>query len=141
MQTIQASKLLKTALIADAVGGGASAALHLIGGAALAGALALPAPLLTGSGIFLAGYAVVLLALALRRTIPKAVVWAVIGGNVAWAVIAVDIALMGVVTPNVMGLAYLAAQAIAVLGLAALEYAGLKNSPVLREAGPAGVLA
>lgn len=141
MQTIQVSKLLKNVLIADAIGGVASAALHLVGGAALASMLALPQSLLTGSGIFLAGYAVVLFALALRRTLPKAVIWAVIGGNVAWSLIAVDIALMGVVSPNAMGLAYLAVQALAVLGLAVVEYVGLKASPMVRETRTAGVLA
>ncbi len=141
MHTIQVSKLLKTVLIADALGGVASAALHLVGGAALAGALALPQSLLTGSGIFLAGYAVVLFALALVRTLPKAVIWAVIGVNVLWSVIAVDIALMGVVSPNVLGLAYLAVQAVAVLGLAVVEYMGLKASPVVRETRTVGAFA
>lgn len=128
MHTIQISKLLKIAFIADAAACGGTAALQLAGGAALAQQLGLPAQLLTGTGIFLAVYAASLLALAQCRAVWKPLVWVIILGNVGWAAITLDLLVTGMLAPNGLGLAYLIVQSLAVLGLAGLEYAGMKAS-------------
>ncbi len=54
--------------------------------------------------------------------------WAIILGNVGWAAVTLDLVVTGMITPNGLGVAYLAVQSLTVLGLAALEYAGLKAS-------------
>jgi hypothetical protein len=53
-------------------------------------------------------------------------VWLVIVGNLGWT--AESLALLGQQSPTPLGTAFVAAQAIAVLGLAALEYAGLRRA-------------
>lgn len=131
MQTIQPSKLLRAALTADALACGATAALQLIGGAAIATALALPAQLLTGTGIFLGLYAASLLVLTKMHAIWKPLVWLIIIGNVGWAAITLDLVVTGMIAPNGLGLAYLAVQSLTVLALAGMEYAGMKSSPVI----------
>ncbi len=128
MQTIQPSKLLKIAFVADAAACGGTAALQLIAPQFLSQQLALPSPLLIGTGLFLALYAVSLLFLATCRSLWKPLVWAIIAGNVGWAAITLDLVVTGMIAPNGLGLAYLAVQSLTVLGLAGLEYAGLKAS-------------
>jgi hypothetical protein len=128
MQTIQPSKLLKVAFAADALACGATAALQLIGGTALATALSLPAQLMSGTGIFLALNTLALLVLMKLDAIWKPLVWVFIIGNVAWAGITLDLLLFDVIAPNGLGLAFLAVQSLAVLALGAMQYAGLKSS-------------
>jgi hypothetical protein len=128
MQTIQPSKLLKAAFTADALACGASSVLQVIAAAAMSTALALPAQLLTGTGIFLGLYAASLLMLMKLHAIWRPLVWLIIIGNVGWAIITLDLLVTGMIAPNGFGLAYLAVQSITVVGLAAMEYAGLKTS-------------
>ena len=135
MQTIHPSKLLKIAFVADAAACGGTAALQLTGSQFLAQQLALPGPLLAGTGLFLALYAVSLVFLATCRSLWKPLVWAIILGNVGWAAIALDLVLTGMIAPNGLGMAYLAVQSLTVLGLAGLEYAGLKASRAGAQAG------
>ena len=54
--------------------------------------------------------------------------WAILLGNVGWAAITLDLVVTGMIAPNGLGLAYLAVQSLTVLGLAGLEYGGLKAS-------------
>jgi hypothetical protein len=128
MQTIQPSKLLKIALLADAAATGATAAIQLVGGQFLSQHLALPSQLLTGTGWFMAAYAAALVILANSQSVWKALVYFIVFGNVAWAAITLDIVVTDMVAPNGLGVAYLALLSLAVLGFAALEFAGLKAS-------------
>lgn len=133
MQTIRPSKLLKNVLIADVAVCAATAVLQLAFGQVLAEQLALPFELLKGTGILLGIYAVLLALLLWRcQAMWKAVVWVIILGNLGWAAITLDLLVMGVLTPNQLGLGYLAVQSVTVLALAALEYAGLKTSRPLQ---------
>ncbi len=128
MNTIQPARFLKNALIADAVASAAIAVLHLARPHAVTGLLNLPEALLQGTGLFIAGYVLVLAALAASRAVWRPLVWFIVVGNVLWALASIDIVVLGLVEPSALGSAYVVAQALCTLGLAALQYAGLKKS-------------
>lgn len=129
MNTIVSSRFLKNAFLADAAATGALAALHLARPQAVTGALDLPEPLLYGTGLFMAGYVLMLLGLAAGRTLWKPLVWFVVVGNVLWALASVDILVLGLVEPSPLGTLYVLAQAAGTLMLAGAQYLGLKKSP------------
>jgi hypothetical protein len=79
---------LKVVLFADAAVSGAGGLAATAGGQAAHRLLALPAVLLLESGVFLVAYVGLLLLIATRRRVWSWLVWAVIAGNVAWAVAA-----------------------------------------------------
>lgn len=135
MNTIVSSRFLKNAFLADAAATGALAALHLARPPAVTGWLDLPEALLHGTGLFMAGYVVALLGLAASRTLWKPLVWFVVVGNVLWALASIDILVLGLVAPSAPGAVYVVLQALGTLGLAGLQYLGLKRSP------PAAVVA
>ncbi|GAB2842055.1 hypothetical protein GCM10027277_06440 [Pseudoduganella ginsengisoli] len=128
MNSIQTSRFLKNAFIADAAACSAVAALHLARPQAVIGLLNLPEPLLQGTGLFLVLYVLMLAGLAASRTLWRPLVLLVVAGNVLWALASIDILVLGIVQPSVLGEAYVIAQALATLGLAWLQYIGLKKS-------------
>ncbi len=128
MRNIVPSSLLKAALFADALVSAAVAALQLLGGQALAAWLNLPLPLLTGTGAFLVMYVIVLLALARSGSVPLALIWIVVLGNVGWAIGCVALPLLGFISTGSLGTAFVGIQAIVVLAFAALEYKGMRAS-------------
>jgi hypothetical protein len=99
-----------------------------LGAAALAPLFGLPQPLVRAAGLLLLPLAAFIGWLASRPAPPRALVWIVILGNLGWT--AESFATMawaqGAITP--LGTAFVAAQALAVLGLAGLEYAGLRKA-------------
>jgi hypothetical protein len=129
MNSIQSSRFLKNALIADAVASGAVAVLHLARPQAVVGLLNLPDALLQGTGVFMVGYVLMLAALAACRTLWRPLALFVVAGNVLWALASIDILVLGMVQPSALGAGYVVAQAVATLGLAWLQYIGLKKSP------------
>jgi hypothetical protein len=66
--------------------------------------------------------------LGTRQSIPKTLVVIVIAGNAAWTLASIALLLSGTVTPNLLGEAFVAAQAIATGVLAELQYVGLRKS-------------
>jgi hypothetical protein len=127
---IQPSLLLRRAILADAVFSGASALLLSFGGGALAPLLNLPETLLRETGLFLIAYAALVGWLGTRPSMPKPLVWIVIAGNAAWTVASIALLFSAAVTPNLLGAAAVAMQAIAVGVFAELQYAGLRRSGV-----------
>jgi hypothetical protein len=131
MKTIHPSGILKSALLFDAVASGALALLHLLGNHFLSTRLALDSGLLLYTGIFLLGYANLLLVLAYTDRIWLWLLKSIIAGNAGWAagclVIAASTMLSGLAPPW-STLAFLALQMAAVLVIAGWEYAGLRRS-------------
>jgi hypothetical protein len=128
MHTVYPSTLLRRALGADALVSGAVAALQLAAAGALADLLALPRALLVETGVFLACYTVLLVVLARSERVWRPLVLVIVAGNVGWAIACVGVIAAGVVQPSALGVAFVAVQAVAVLGFAALEGLGLKAS-------------
>ena len=125
---IQASLLLRRAVLGDAVFSGASALLLSLGAGAMAPLLNLPESLLRETGLFLVAYAALVGWLGTRQSMPKPLVWIVIAGNAAWTAGSIALLFSGAVTPNLPGEAAVAIQAIAVGVFAELQYLGLRRS-------------
>jgi hypothetical protein len=125
---INPSLLLRRAILADAVFSGASALLLTFGAGALAPWLSLPEALLRETGLFLIAYAALVGWLGTRQSMPKALVMIVIAGNAAWTIASIALLFSGAVTPNLLGEAAIAIQAIAVGTFAELQYIGLRRS-------------
>jgi hypothetical protein len=127
---INPSSFLRRAVLADAIFSGASALLLTFGAGALAPLTNLPEALLRETGLFLVAYAALVGWLGTRPSMPKPLVWIVIAGNAAWTVASIALLFSGAVTPNLLGAAAVAMQAIAVGAFAELQYVGLRRSDV-----------
>jgi hypothetical protein len=125
---IHSSQLLRRALLADAVFSGIAAVLLTADAAALAPQLELPEALLRETGLFLIAYAALVGWLGTRAAVPRALVVLVIAGNAAWTVGSIALLVSGAVSPNLLGEAFVAAQAIATGVFAELQYVGLRRS-------------
>jgi len=117
---------LRRILALDSLSCAAMGLAMAFGAAALAPLFGLPEPLVRTAGLLLLPLAVFLGWLASRAAPPPALVWVVILGNVGWT--AESFVVLGQNQPTALGTAFVAAQAAAVLGLAALEYVGLRKA-------------
>jgi hypothetical protein len=127
---INPSVFLRRAILGDAIFSGVSAVLLTFGAGALAPLLNLPEALLRETGLFLIAYAALVGWLGSRQSMPKALVTIVIAGNAAWTVASIALLFSGAVTPNLLGEAFVAMQAIAVGAIAELQYIGLRRSGI-----------
>ena len=125
---IHHSPLLRLAVQADAAVSGAMALLLSFGAGMLAPVLRLPEPLLLESGLFLIAYAAFVGWLGSRQLMPRAMVVLIIAGNALWTLGSVTLLFSGMVSPSLLGLAFVALQAIAVGAFAELQYLGLRRS-------------
>jgi hypothetical protein len=87
-----------------------------------------PAGLSVPVGVFLAGYAAGLIVLTTRREINPWAVRVVVAGNLAWAVASVVLVLADPVGLTGVGVAFVLAQAAAVVVFAELEFIGLRRA-------------
>jgi hypothetical protein len=126
--TIRSSQFLRRALAADAIFSGFAAVLLTVDAGMLAPLLELPEPLLRETGLFLIAYTALVGWLATRTVVPKALVMLVVAGNVAWTVGSIALLFSGAVSPNLLGEAFVAAQAFATGLLAELQYVGWRRS-------------
>lgn len=78
--------------------------------------------------MFLIAYATLVGWLGTRQAMPKPLVVIVISGNAAWTLASIALLFSGAVTPNLLGQAFVVAQAIVVGALAELQYIGLRRS-------------
>jgi hypothetical protein len=99
-----------------------------LGAAGLAPLFGLPEGLVRGAGLALLPLAAFIFWLATRPNPPRPLVWVVILGNLAWT--AESFITLGQSQATALGTAFVAAQAVAVLGLALLEYAGVRTAAV-----------
>ena len=129
MVAVFSSRWLQLTLQADGIVGLAVGAVHLLAASLLADWLALPRPLLLGTGAFLLGWGVWLRRLGRAPRVARAAVWAVIIGNMLWVVGALVLLLGGSLVTNVWGSAYLVLHVVLVLAFAELEWFGLRRSP------------
>lgn len=128
MSAVAMSPLLRRALVADALISAVAGLLMTFGASLLEELLALPTLLLLSAGMAMFPWAGFLLWLARKPAVPSAAVWTVIGINAAWIAGSAWVSLGGVFAPNALGHAFVAAQALGVLVLLELEFAGLRRS-------------
>jgi len=94
----------------------------------LAPLLNLPEALLRETGLFLIAYAALVGWLGTRSSMPRVLVGIVIAGNAAWTLGSIALLFSGAVTPNLLGEAFVAIQAVATGVFAELQYIGLRRS-------------
>ncbi|MBI5909421.1 MAG: hypothetical protein HY848_05660, partial [Betaproteobacteria bacterium] len=98
------------------------------GAGAFAPLFNLPETLLREVGLFLIVYAAFVGWLGTRQSMMKALVLIVIVGNAAWTLGSIALLFSGAVSPNILGMAMVVAQAIATGVFAELQYIGLRKS-------------
>lgn len=131
MSIFASPRFLRNVLFADAASSLASGVLQLAFAGPLTGLLQLPAPLLTGSGLFMLVYASFIAFVATREPIVRPVVWGVVAGNIGWALLCVGVLASGMLAPSGLGTAWVLLQAVVVAVLAELQWAGLRRAPVV----------
>ncbi len=114
---------LRRALLADVALTGAAAVLMLAGAAVLDGPLGLPAGLLAGSGAFLLLFVAGVAWVASRSAVGRLTIQAIIEVNLLWFLASVIVLFTPWPGPTGLGVAFIAAQAIVVLGLAWWQFA------------------
>lgn len=119
--------LLNRALVADGVASGGLGALMLLAANPLGELLGLQASLLRIVGFSLLPFAALLVFLAMRATLSRPLVWAIVGYNLLWAIDSLLLLASGWVEPTTLGYVFTAGQALAVVAFAALEYVGLQR--------------
>ncbi len=125
---ITTTRFLRTALLLDAGMSGASGLALVAAPQAIGQATALPGGLLLGAGLFFLPYAALLAWLATRPAVPRWVVGVLAAGNLLWAVECAALPLLGLVAPNGWGIAFLAAQAVAVAVFAQLYVMAMRRA-------------
>ncbi len=101
--------------------------LLVLAAAQLSGLFGLDATLLFGAGLLLLPLAAFIGWLASRPAPPSPLVWVVIVGNLAWTAESFLLISTEAGRISALGTAFVAGQAAAVLGITALEYAGLRR--------------
>ena len=129
MNALQPSPVLRNALLIDGLLSGFTGLLLVLAAGWLGAFLELPRLLLLVAGSALLPFAAMLVWLANRTEISRQAIWAVIAVNVVWVVDSLLLLVVGWVSPNLFGYAFVIAQALAVALLAELQWFGLKHSP------------
>ena len=128
MRTILPSSLLRTALLADAAASGMVGLLQVAAAGWLSEQTNLPHALVLGTGIFLLGYAGLLVYTARSATVAWALIAGIIVGNIGWAVACMTLLTIDLFTPSGVGMLFLILQVFTVFSFAGLELAGLRAS-------------
>lgn len=131
---INPSLFLRRAIVGDALVTGAMAVMLVASAGFLGPLLNLPVTFLREVGVFLVVYAALVGYLGSRELMPKLAVWAVIVANAVWTIDSIALLFTGWVQPNMLGTAFVVAQALSVGAIAELQYIGLKKSPQAIEA-------
>jgi len=118
---------LRKALLADALVSGATGVLMALAAGVLEPILQVPASLLRIAGLALLPYAAFVAMLGRGERLSRGAVWAVIAGNVIWAVDCVALLFTGWIDPNVLGVAFILIQALVVAAFAELQVVGLRR--------------
>jgi hypothetical protein len=118
--------LVRKTLLADAAVSGAAAVLMITGAGLLGPLLSIPKSLLFWAGLLLVPFVAMLLIVARRETAHRMILLDIVLLNVLWVVASFAVILLGVVEPNALGIAFIAAQALAVALFAALQVGALK---------------
>jgi hypothetical protein len=131
MYMLNASPLLRRALLADGLVGLLTGALLVLAAGWFAELLALPRELLLASGWALLPLGVFLVWLGSCEQVNRLLVWAVLAVNALWVVDSLVLLVAGWVAPNLLGQFFVIGQALVVLLFIELELMGLKRTEPL----------
>jgi hypothetical protein len=129
MSMFESPKFLRHVLLADSASCVATGAVQVLLTGALAELTRIPAPLLMGTGLFLIAYAALAAFIATRDPVPRAFVWLFVAGNFGWAAACVALLAASPLHPSMIGEGWIVAQAVTVVVLAELQWAGLRARP------------
>ncbi|MFI6506257.1 hypothetical protein ACIBCT_01510 [Streptosporangium sp. NPDC050855] len=127
-RTVTDAGLLRLALKADAIASGANGVLYVAAAAVFGELFGLPAAFLYPAGAFLVAFAAVLFLIASRPAVSRVAVGVTMAVNVAWVAASVESLVAGWFPLTGLGTALVIAQAVAVAGLTALQFAGLRKA-------------
>jgi hypothetical protein len=130
MSIVNSPKFLRYVLLADSASCVATGAAQVLLAPTLAELFHLPASLLMGAGVFLLAYAAVVAFIGTRQAIPRGFVWLFVAGNFGWAAACVALLAATSLHPSVLGQAWVITQAVTVVVLAELQWAGLRARPL-----------
>lgn len=123
---------LRRVLLADAITCAAMGALLTAAAGPLSTMTRIPESLLLYAGIILFPVALFMSVVGLRRPLNRPAVGIVVAGNLGW--IAASLALFGFLSPNMLGVIFILAQAAAVALLSWLELGGSAHARRTRKA-------
>jgi hypothetical protein len=107
---------------------GAAGILMMLGAPLLSPLLELPAELLFWAGLALVPFVAMLVVIARRPTVSKLVLIDIVAINALWVVGSFALLVSGVVQPNLLGIAFVAAQALTVAVFAELQFVGIRRA-------------
>lgn len=128
MNVLQPSPILRNALLLDGLLSGVTGLLLVLAAGWLGAFLELPRLLLLVAGSAALPFAALLVWLSNRAEISRQAIWAVIAVNAVWVIDSLLLLVIGWVSPNLFGYAFIIAQALAIGLLAELQWFGLKHS-------------
>ena len=129
---LRPTPLLRFALLGDAAASGATGLLLAAGAGFLASLLSLPEELLRWAGLLLLPYAAFVAWAGTRDGVPRNAVRAAVAINLLWTLDSVLLLALGPVSPNGLGTAFVLAQALVVLGFAAMQWTALRGAASAR---------
>lgn len=127
---ISVSPFLRNVLLLDALVSGAAAIILLGGAHMLSPLLEIPQSLLFWSGAALVPFVLMVLAVSRRQAVSRGMLLEIIAINAAWVIASFGLLVSGFIAPNLLGIAFVSAQAIAVALFAELQYVGLRRQAV-----------
>ncbi len=127
---ISVSPFLRNVLLLDALVSGAAAIILLGGAHMLSPLLEIPQSLLFWSGAALVPFVLMVLAVSRRQAVSRGMLLEIIAVNAAWVIASFGLLVSGFIAPNLLGIAFVSAQAIAVALSAELQYVGLRRQAV-----------
>ena len=125
--TVHTTPFLRLALLGDAAASGATGLLLAGAAGPLAGLLGLPEPLLRTAGLILLPYAALVAWAGSRPALPRNAVRTIIAVNLLWVIDSAALLAFGP-APRALGVAFVLAQALAVLGFAAAQWTALRRA-------------
>ncbi|MDF2074804.1 hypothetical protein P2Q70_09490 [Pseudomonas mendocina] len=128
MNVLQPTPILRNALLLDGLLSGVTGLLLVLAAGWLGAFLELPRLLLLVAGSAALPFAALLVWLSNRAEISRQAIWAVIAVNAVWVIDSLLLLVIGWVSPNLFGYAFVIAQALAIGLLAELQWFGLKHS-------------
>jgi len=126
--SVTITPFLHQVLRADALISGAAGLLMAAGAPYLAPFLGLPSALLFWAGAALFPFVALLVAISARGEVSRLMLIDIIGINALWVAASFGVLLSGAVTPNLLGYAFVIAQALTVALLAELQFVGFRRS-------------
>lgn len=126
--SIQINSYVRNVLALDAVTSGLAGIAMIAGAGFISGLTALPSGLLFWAGVVLMPWTAVLLYFSRRSSMSRFAMIDIVAVNALWVVASVGILVTGAVTPNMLGVAFVIAQAAAVLLFTVLQMGVLRAS-------------